>query len=60
MFRVVHKDQNDFSLDFYVNMHNVYDVKKDLESNEIMFLFYDPIEGWIYRPAENYVPVNQK
>lgn len=60
MFQVVHKDYNDLSLDFFEHLHYVYDVKKDADSNQIMFLFYDKNDGWTYHPAENYVPVSQK
>ena len=57
MFKVVKNGYDDLSLDFYENIHFVYDVKKDVDTNEIMFLFYDTKKGWIYRPAEDFVPV---
>ena len=57
MFQVVHKDHNSFDLDFFENLHAVYDVKKDVDTNLIMFLFYDDIEGWHYVPAMFYMPI---
>ena len=57
MFQVVRKDYNSLESDILDNIESVYDVKRDFESNEIMFLFYDTKKGWIYRPAEDFVPV---
>lgn len=57
MFQVVHKDHNDLSIDFFEHLHYVYDVKKDADSNQIMFLFYDDMEGWHYVPAMFYMPL---
>ena len=57
MFQVVHKDHNDLSLDFFENLHIVYDVKKDTDTNQIVFLFYDDKNGWHYVGADNYIPV---
>lgn len=58
MFQVVHKDHNDLYLGFFENLYSVYDVKKDADTNQIMFLFYDDKNGWHYVAADDYVPTN--
>ena len=57
MFQVVYKDHNDLALDFFENLHTVYDVKKDADTNQIMFLLFDDTEGWYYMPAMFYRPL---
>lgn len=60
MFQVVHKDHNTFATGFLTNWETVYDVKKNFETNEIMFLFYDrDSSSWEYRSADGYEPIGQ-
>ena len=56
MFQVVHKDH--LYLNFFENQHFVYDVKKDADTNQIMFLFYNEKDGWHYVAADDYIPIN--
>ena len=58
MFRVVDKktvDQSDIDRLESLYLKDVYDVKVDHETNQLMFLIYD--NGWIYVPADDYVPL---
>lgn len=57
MFQVVHKDHNCFDLEFFENLHTVYDVKKDADTNQIVFLFFDDVNGWHYVVASDYIPL---
>ena len=57
MFQVVHKDHNSLDLDFFENMHTVYDVKKDVDTNQIVFLFFDDVNKWHYVSSSDYRPL---
>lgn len=58
MFQVVHKNHNTLDTGFLENWESVYDVKRDLESNKLMFLFYSREEStWEYRDAADYEPI---
>lgn len=62
MFQVIHKDHNNLmDAEFFNNMKTVYDIKKDFETNQLMFLFYDyDKQRWYYEPAADYIPLGQQ
>lgn len=59
MFQVVNKDHNSLmDAEFFDNLKTVYDIKRDVDTNELTFLFYDHEEKkWYYESAENYAPL---
>lgn len=62
MFQVIHKDHNSLlDADFFAYLKTVYDIKKNFDTNEITFLFYDfENKKWYYESADDYVPVGQQ
>ena len=62
MFQVVHKNHNSLmDADFFNNLKTVYDIKKDFETNELIFLFYDyDKQCWYYESAADYIPLGQQ
>jgi hypothetical protein len=61
MFQVVHKDHCNLMDDlFFSNFKTVYDVKKNFDTNEVTFLFYDyDKKNWYYESADDYMPISQ-
>lgn len=62
MFQVIHKDHNSLmDADFFNNLKTVYDIKKNFETNDLMFLFYDyNKQCWYYESSEDYIPLGQQ